>query len=130
MIELDSVTFRYPRSEFVLRVGSMRVAERERVAVIGPSGSGKSTLLNLIAGILETPTGLVRVGQWRLDELTDAMRRRFRITSIGFIFQNFELIDYLDVENNILHPYRICDSLRLDGEVRARAVRLAHGGRA
>ena len=125
MIELEHVTFRYPRSEFELRVASMRVAERERVAVIGPSGSGKSTLLNLIAGIVQTPAGLVRVGSARLEGMKDAARRRFRVASIGFIFQNFELIDYLDVENNILHPYRICDSLRLDAAVRARAARLA-----
>ncbi len=125
MIELEDVTFRYPRSDFALRIESMQVAQGERVAVVGPSGSGKSTLLNLIAGILETPTGTVRVGELRLDGMKDAARRRFRVASIGFIFQNFELIDYLNIEDNILHPYRICDALVLDAEVRPRVTQLA-----
>jgi putative ABC transport system ATP-binding protein len=60
-----------------------------------------------------------------VHQLTDAERRDFRITSIGFVFQDFELLDYLSVLDNILHPYRITGALVLDQTVRARAKTLA-----
>ena len=60
-----------------------------------------------------------------MSTLTDAQRRRFRITTIGFVFQDFELLDYLTVLDNIVHPYRITDALKLDDIVRQRAAALA-----
>jgi len=125
MINISGLAFRYPDGEFQLRVPEFAVAEGEKIAVIGPSGSGKTTLLNLIAGILQPAGGTVEVGDVRVDALTDSERRNFRITNIGFVFQDFELLDYLNVLDNILHPYRITDALMLDGEVRARAAMLA-----
>ncbi len=125
MINISGLAFRYPAGEFRLRVAEFAVAEGEKIAVIGPSGSGKTTLLNLIAGILQPAGGTVEVGDVRVDALTDAERRNFRITNIGFVFQDFELLDYLNVLDNILHPYRITGALMLDGEVRARAAMLA-----
>ena len=125
MINISGLAFRYPDGEFQLRVPEFAVAEGEKIAVIGPSGSGKTTLLNLIAGILQPAGGTVEVGDVRVDALTDSERRNFRITNIGFVFQDFELLDYLNVLDNILHPYRITGALMLDGEVRARAAMLA-----
>ncbi|MEE8263582.1 MAG: ABC transporter ATP-binding protein [Gammaproteobacteria bacterium] len=125
MINISGLAFRYPAGEFRLRVAEFAVAEGEKIAVIGPSGSGKTTLLNLIAGILQPAGGTVEVGDVRVDALTDSERRNFRITNIGFVFQDFELLDYLNVLDNILHPYRITGALMLDGEVRARAAMLA-----
>jgi putative ABC transport system ATP-binding protein len=101
------------------------VARSEKVAVIGPSGSGKTTLLNLIAGIFPPGAGEIFIGDVAVHQLTDAERRNFRITSIGFVFQDFELLDYLSVLDNILHPYRITRALVLDKTVRARAATLA-----
>ena len=60
-----------------------------------------------------------------LRALGDARRRDFRIRTIGFVFQDFELLDYLNVLDNILHPYRITGALRLDAVVRERAEALA-----
>jgi putative ABC transport system ATP-binding protein len=60
-----------------------------------------------------------------IDQLADAGRRDFRITQIGFIFQDFELLDYLSVLDNILHPYRITRALKLTPEVHQRARELA-----
>jgi len=101
------------------------VASGERLAVIGPSGSGKTTLLNLVAGIFPPGKGTVKVGDFDVGALGDARRRDFRITTVGFVFQDFELLDYLTVRDNILHPYRITGALKLDGTVRARAGELA-----
>jgi putative ABC transport system ATP-binding protein len=60
-----------------------------------------------------------------VHELSDAGRRDFRITQIGFVFQDFELLDYLSVLDNILHPYRITRALKLTPEVHRRARELA-----
>ncbi|MCK4988002.1 MAG: ATP-binding cassette domain-containing protein, partial [Desulfobacterales bacterium] len=117
--------FRYPDSEFCLNVPQFKIKKSEKVAVIGPSGSGKTTLLNLIAGILTPVKGIVNVDNVKVSELADAGRRNFRITNMGFVFQDFELLDYLNVLDNILHPYRITGALILNKEVRVRASELA-----
>ena len=125
MIHISNLRFAYPSGEFALAVPELTVAEGEKLAVIGPSGSGKTTLLNLIAGILTPRQGEVAVGEVKVSGLGDAARRDFRITTVGFVFQDFELLDYLTVLDNILHPYRITGALKLDNEVRERARRLA-----
>ena len=127
MISIDSLRFRYPTGEFRLHVPDFQVASGEKIAVIGPSGSGKTTMLNLIAGILLPDAGSVTVNGIGVNALSDAKRRDFRITNVGFVFQDFELLDYLSVLDNILHPYRITGALRLTGEVRSRAIALAEG---
>lgn len=126
MIQISQLDFQYSRGEFRLHIPSFTVLSGEKVAVIGPSGSGKTTLLNLIAGILTSQVGSVKIHDVEINRLTDRERRDFRITSIGFVFQDFELLDYLNVMDNILHPYRITTALRLDRTVRERAVKLAN----
>jgi putative ABC transport system ATP-binding protein len=125
MIHIDDLGFSYREGEFRLQMPAFRVGRSEKVAVIGPSGSGKTTLLNLIAGIITPTRGSVTVANARVSHLSDPERRDFRITHIGFVFQDFELLDYLNVLDNILHPYRITGALRLDKDVRTRASALA-----
>ena len=125
MIKIQALEFRYRYGEFRLCVAEFAVARSEKVAVIGPSGSGKTTLLNLIGGIITPIQGTVNIGEVMVNELNDPGRRDFRITNIGFVFQDFELLDYLNVMDNILHPYRITGALTLDKEVQTRAVTLA-----
>jgi len=125
MISIHDLQFHYPDSEFRLAVPEFSVPSGERVAIVGPSGSGKTTLLNLLAGILAPDQGKVKVGEVAVSDLGDAGRRDFRISNIGFVFQDFELLDYLSILDNILHPYRITSALKLTGEVRQRADHLA-----
>ena len=125
MIEISAMKFGYPAGGFRLEIPRFAVEPGEKVGVIGPSGSGKTTLLNLLAGILVPEEGKVSIGEVEVSSLPDADRRAFRITTIGFVFQDFELLDYLDVMDNILHPYRITGALELDGAVRERAAALA-----
>ena len=125
MIQIKDLHFEYSGGEFQLDIPELSLDPGEKVAVIGPSGSGKTTLLNLIAGILVPIKGRVQVADTMVAELRDSQRRNFRIRNIGFIFQDFELLDYLNVLDNILHPYRITPALKLDREVRQRAAGLA-----
>ena len=126
MININNLDFRYSLGDFRLNVPEFSVKKSEKVAVIGPSGSGKTTLLNLAAGILTPLKGNVTVNNVRVSDLNDDRRRDFRILNIGFVFQDFELLEYLNVLDNILHPYRITGALKLSKEVRDRAVKLAN----
>ncbi len=125
MIEIEKLKFTYHRGSFHLSVPELLIPYGEKLAVIGPSGSGKTTLLNLVAGILTPQSGQITIGDTRVDKLADHQRRDFRISNIGFVFQDFELLDYLNVLDNILHPYRITSALKLNDEVRERARLLA-----
>jgi len=125
MIDIRNLNFSYPTGNFFLNIPEFSVEKHEKVAVIGPSGTGKTTLLNLIAGIIVSARGEIRVNNTAIHNFNDAQRRQFRITHIGFVFQDFELLDYLNVSDNILHPYRITDALHLDEAVKQRARNMA-----
>ena len=127
MIRVSGMRFSYPGSAFCLSIPEFRVEAGEKVAIIGPSGAGKTTLLKVIAGIAQPEAGAIHVGGAALHGMDDAARRDFRITRIGFVFQELELLDYLNVFDNIVHTYRINPVLRLDASVRERAHRLAEG---
>jgi putative ABC transport system ATP-binding protein len=125
MIDLRNVRFRYAEGGFALSVPELRVEPKMKAAAIGPSGSGKTTLLNLISGIDRPESGQIQTAGLRVDALSPPARRAFRITRVGFVFQDFLLLDYLDVRENILYPYRLHPELRLNTEARARAEGLA-----
>ncbi len=127
MITVEALEFRYAEGDFFLKIPTLQIDRGETVAFIGPSGSGKTTLLNLIAGIALPRAGRIATGDVELTSLDDGSRRNFRIRNIGLVFQEFELLEYLSVLDNILLPYRINPSMRLDGAVRERARRLAAG---
>ncbi len=125
MIQVSDLEFRYGEGEFRLRISDLAVERGMTVAFIGPSGSGKTTLLNLIAGIIVPRVGRIVTNDVDVTRLSDAERRSFRITKIGLVFQEFELLEYLSVLDNILLPYRINPSLQLEKSVRERAEGLA-----
>ncbi|QJD29650.1 ABC transporter ATP-binding protein [Methylococcus geothermalis] len=125
MIEIENLSFRYPGSRFGVALPALRIERGGRVAIIGPSGAGKTTLLKLIAGILSPDEGTIRVDGVTVSALDDGARRNFRISRVGFVFQELELLDYLSVFDNIVHPYRINRVLKLDQGVRDRARELA-----
>jgi putative ABC transport system ATP-binding protein len=125
MIDLRQLVFRYPASPFRLVIDSLQIARGEKVAFVGPSGSGKTTLLNLIAGVHIPDSGLVRVAETEVAQLSDAGRRNFRIAHIGLVFQQFELLPYLRAGDNIRLPYLINPTLPWSATTRARLSQLA-----
>lgn len=102
-IALNNVRFYYPdqRNKPVLDIPQWLVASGERLFLHGPSGTGKSTLLNLLSGLLHAGEGQVEVLGQRLDKMTRGQRDRFRAEHIGYVFQQFNLIPYLDAVDNI-----------------------------
>jgi putative ABC transport system ATP-binding protein len=90
-----------------LRGVDIRVRDRELVAVMGPSGSGKSTLMHLLAGLDKPSTGSVRIAGTDITDLSDAELTMLRREHIGFVFQFFNLLPMLDVEENIVLPISI-----------------------
>lgn len=125
MIELSHIQFSYPRSDFSLEIRNLKFSRGSKTAIIGPSGFGKTTLLNLLAGILLPGTGEIKVDGKVLNRLSEKERRDFRIQNMGFVFQDFRLIAYLNVLDNILLPFRINRILNLDNTSRQRASLLA-----
>ena len=122
---LQAVEFGYGDAGFRLNIPQLTLAAGSRTAFVGPSGSGKTTLLRLLAGIATPQSGTIQIGKHALHTLAEADRRAFRIQQIGFVFQDFRLIDYLDVRENLRLPYRLNDALTLDFEVDARLEALA-----
>jgi putative ABC transport system ATP-binding protein len=124
VIQVRDLSFGYPHDGFGLSVNKLEVARGESVALVGPSGCGKTTLLHLLAGILTPGSGSVIVGGVEVSELGREDRQDFRALTVGLVFQEFELLDYLDVLDNVLLPYRVSPALALDGAARQRAVEL------
>jgi putative ABC transport system ATP-binding protein len=116
-------TYREGEAErVVLRDVSLTIGSGEIVVLVGRSGSGKSTLLNLIAGIDRPTAGTVAVNGTDLTALDEQARTRFRRRYIGFVFQFFNLIPLLTVEENLLLPLDLNGRADAKGVARARAL--------
>lgn len=88
----------------VLKDVNLRINQSEFVSVMGPSGSGKSTLLYLIGGLDKPTSGNIRIKGRELSELGDGEESKLRRRDVGFVFQFYNLIPNLNVEENIMLP--------------------------
>jgi putative ABC transport system ATP-binding protein len=79
----------------------------------------------LISGIYIPQAGTIEIDDHRVHSMTDKERRTFRLTHIGFIFQDFKLLDYLKVMDNILLPFRINNALKMNSGTKSRAEEIA-----
>ncbi len=120
---LEAATKRYPNgdSEIVaLEPTDFSVGTGELVLIIGPSGSGKTTLLSLLGCVIYPTVGKVWVNGTYTQNLSDQQLAKVRLQNIGFVFQQFNLIAPLNVEQNVMLP------LQLQGEKASVARQAAH----
>ena len=123
MIEIAGVGMRFTsgdRSVDVLADVTLAIPARQFVAIAGPSGSGKSTLLGLIAGLDRPSSGRIRVADAEVTALSEDALARFRLDTIGYIFQSFHLIPTLTALENVAVPLELAGEP--DALPRARAL--------
>ena len=104
MIKLKSVNKKYiegQKEHQIFQDADLEIASGEKIVALGSSGSGKSTLLNLISGIDSVDSGQIIINKTDITKLNEEERTEFRKENIGFIFQFFNLIPTLTVEENI-----------------------------
>ena len=127
-ISIRKLQFQYPKRKgyapFALDIDSWDLEKGEKVVLFGPSGCGKSTLLNLICGMNAVESGSLVVCGKEMSKLNERQRRAHRIRNMGFVFQDFPLVEYLNAMENVLLPYRINPALRLDQLAKKRAGQL------
>lgn len=128
ILHLDDVRFRWPgRTSFGLNVPSLTLAQSETVLLLGESGSGKSTLLSLICGTIIAGSGRVSVAGNDIASLSAGKRDRFRAEQIGLIFQQFNLLPFASVRDNILLPLQFAPKRRKRvTNLEAAATKLCH----
>jgi putative ABC transport system ATP-binding protein len=107
VIDIENLIFQWPgKNGFRLSIPQFRIKQGERIFLQGASGSGKSTLLGLLGGVMLPQPCRLRVLDTDLMALTPSARDRFRVDHIGFLFQQFNLVPYLSVRENVLLPCR------------------------
>lgn len=105
IIEIDSLEIRFhtgKESTTVLDVPRWKVQQGDQVALFGPSGSGKSTLLHVLAGLLPVTRGRVTVCGQALEGMSEVERDRFRSQHVGYIYQNYNLLQGYTALENVL----------------------------
>lgn len=106
-VRVSGLNFGYEPGKLVLDIEAVEIERGEKVFLFGPSGSGKTTLLGLVAGVLRPPPGTLEVLGHDLGSMSGPARDAFRASHIGYVFQMFNLIPYLDVRDNIALPVRM-----------------------
>ena len=107
LIEIENLRFGWPDAPApLLACESFNLERGEHLFIRGPSGSGKSTLLGLLTGILTPQSGQLRLMQHSMTGVSAQGRDRLRADYIGYIFQQFNLVPYLDLAENVVLPCR------------------------
>ena len=120
LIELSGLRFAWPGHPLLLDIPAFRLEAGETLFLKGPSGSGKTTLLGLLGGVQKPDHGSVHILGQDLTRLSLAARDRFRVDHTGYIFQQFNLLPFLSVRENVELPCRF-------SRQRARRAHQRHG---
>ena len=126
ILQISDLHFQYPASDFKIEISNIKITQGSKIAISGKSGSGKTTLIHLISGILKPQSGEILFFDKSITDMNENDIRKHRISNIGFIFQEFELLDYLNVMDNLVLPYKINKSLSLDEEIKDKAKEIAN----
>lgn len=106
LLELNDLGFAWPGQEELLDIPQFRLERGETLFLRGPSGSGKTTLLGLLGGVQKAGRGSIRLLGEELGGMSAGARDRFRVDHTGYIFQQFNLLPFLSVRENVELPCR------------------------
>jgi len=112
MLKIESLKKTYIQGDkkvLIFENLNFNVKKGQTVAIMGKSGSGKSTLLSLISGIIKADLGDITLNNISYKDMSEAQLNDFRAVNIGFIFQNFHLVSYLNALENVMLPARVCN---------------------
>jgi len=102
LLSLENIRFGWNAQQTVLDIQTFEIEKQQHHFIMGPSGCGKSTLLNLIGGVIEPQQGSVALDGVDLTQQKPAARDKTRADNVGFIFQQFNLVPYLNAYENVL----------------------------
>lgn len=129
-ITIQNLRYKWPgQAENLLEIDALSVDRGEHLILMGASGSGKSSLLSLLGGVIIPQEGSLDILGTRVNELRAAQRDIFRADHMGYIFQQFNLVPYLSVLDNITLPCRFSErrfqrTLEREGSPQKEAIRL------
>jgi len=112
MLEIKSLKKSYLQGKETIEIFknlNFSLEEGQRVAIMGKSGSGKSTFLSLVSGIIKADGGSIFLNGVSYNDLQESAINDFRATNIGFVFQNFHLVSYLNALENVMLPAKVCN---------------------
>lgn len=122
VVQLHQLQFRWSQpGPLVLDIPALSVTRGERLFIYGPSGSGKTTLLNLLAGVNVAAPGQLLLLSQDTAQMSQRQRDRFRARHIGVIFQQFNLIPYLSLLDNVLLGGQFASGVQEPADMRQRA---------
>lgn len=111
MLEIKNLKKSYLQSSSKIEIFedlNFSVEDSKTVAIMGKSGSGKSTFLSLVSGIIKPNEGEILLNNTSYNSMSESDLNDFRATNIGFIFQNFHLVSYLNALENVMLPAKVC----------------------
>ncbi len=108
MIEIKNLKFKYTNQKMLtLNISYFQMKKNEKVFLFGPSGCGKTTFLEALAGVIQPQQGQILIGGQDIVPLSQPEKDQVRGLQMGYIFQNFNLIPYLNAQENILLPLKL-----------------------
>ncbi len=129
IIDIKNLKFAYQNTGPILDIPSLEIFENDKVFLYGPSGCGKTTLLSILTGILTTTEGSVRILNQEFVGLKASIRDHIRGNEMGYIFQFFNLVPYLNVLENIILPCKLNPTRRKNkslSEIKEKCIELAN----
>ena len=129
IVKIESLRFQWSKNNnFKIFVPKLEVGRGKKVLFLGESGSGKTTLLSLICGFLEPLSGSILINDKIISDLTSTNKDAYRSDNIGIIFQQFNLLPYANVIDNIILPLYFSKqrSKKVENKINAATVSYTH----